>query len=101
MSPSSDSSKPNSLYLNERLPSASVATTWTLDGSAYLPFEGRAREVTGVVVENAVTNGGGGPVFTTPFVTTEVGAEKDQVSLTWSEAVKGRVHVTMRVDRPI
>ncbi len=79
---------------------ASVATNWTVDVSGYLPFGGWAREVTSVVTENAIQNGAAADVFTTPYVTTEVGASKDQVSLTWSEPVQGRVHVTARVDKP-
>ncbi len=80
---------------------ASVANVWTLDISGYLPFGGRAREVTSVVTENAITDGGGADVFHMPYVTTEVGAAKDQVSLTWPVATQGRVHVTARTDRPV
>ena len=40
-------------------------------------------------------------VFAMPYATTEVGTGKDQVSLTWPEPVKGRVHVTARVDKPV
>ena len=79
----------------------STATTWNLDISGYLPFGGRAREVTSVVTEGAIQNGAASPVFAMPYATTEVGANGGEVALTWPEAVKGRVHVTARVDRPI
>ncbi len=36
-----------------------------------------------------------------PYVQTEVGVAKNQVSLNWPEPVLGRVHVTARVDKPI
>ena len=79
----------------------SAATTWTLDVSGYLPFGGRAREVTSVVTEGAIENASSEAVFAMPYVTTESGAGNNEVALTWPEPVKGRVHVTARVDRPI
>ena len=79
----------------------STATTWSLDVSSYLPFGGRAREVTSVTTEGAIENGSANAVFAMPYVTTESGAGGGEVALTWPEPVKGRVHVTARVDRPI
>ncbi len=79
----------------------SVASTWTLDVSGYLPFGGRAREVVSVVAEGAIENVGASAVHAMPYVTTEVGPGGGDVALTWPEPVKGRVQVTARVDRPI
>ena len=79
----------------------SEASNWNIDVSGWLPFGGKAREVTAVVSEGAITNGSAVDVFAMPYVTTEVGASQDQVSLTWPEPVKGRVHVTARVDKPV
>jgi hypothetical protein len=79
----------------------SVASTWTLDVSGYLPFGGRAREVVSVVAEGAIENAGASAVHAMPYVTTEVGPGGGDVALTWPEPVKGRVQVTARVDRPI
>ena len=79
----------------------SAATTWTLDVSGYLPFGGRAREVTSVVSEGAIETAGSSAVFAMPYITTEVGSLGNEIALTWPEPVKGRVHVTARVDRPI
>jgi hypothetical protein len=80
---------------------ATAATAWVCDVSAYLPFGGWAREVTGVVTENPVTNASNAPVFAFPYVTTLDGPDSNRVRLTWPEPAKGRVHVTARVDRPI
>ncbi|QMU58602.1 MAG: right-handed parallel beta-helix repeat-containing protein [Boseongicola sp.] len=77
------------------------SASWMLDVSGYLPFGGRAREVTSIVPEGAIQNVANGGVFALPYVTTEVGVSKNQVSLNWPEPVRGRVHVTTRVDRPI
>ncbi len=80
---------------------ASEATDWTVDVGPWLPFGGKAREMTSVVMEGAITNGAGTNVFATPYATTETGAEQDSITLTWPEPVKGRVHVTARVDKPV
>ncbi|MXQ09110.1 right-handed parallel beta-helix repeat-containing protein [Alphaproteobacteria bacterium GH1-50] len=84
-----------------QLDQVSEATVWTLDAGPWLPFGGRAREVVGIVAEGAVTNGTGTASFAAPYATPEIGAAKDQVTLTWPEAVKGRVQVTVRVDKPV
>ena len=80
---------------------ASPSVNWVLDVSAYLPFGGWSREVTGLVFENPIENGASEAVFATPYVTTLDGANNNFIRLTWPEAVAGRVHVTARVDRPI
>ncbi len=80
---------------------ASEATDWQVDVGGWLPFGGKAREVTGVVTEGAITNTASAASFAFPYVTTETGAGQNEVTLTWPEPVKGRVHVTARVDRPV
>ncbi len=80
---------------------ASDAATWIVDAAGYLPFGGKAREVAAVVVEGALQNAANAAVFAMPYVTTEVGSEQNQVSLTWPEAVRGRAQVTLRVDKPV
>ena len=80
---------------------ASNAATWTVAAGGYLPFGGKAREVVAVVTEGSVLNAGNAAVFAMPYATTEVGAGQDAVSLTWPEPVRGRVHVTVRVDQPV
>ena len=79
----------------------SAASAWVLDVSGYLPFGGWSREVTAVVAEGPIERSNGQDVFVMPYVTTQEGAQNNRVRLTWPEAVKGRVHVTARVDRPI
>jgi hypothetical protein len=56
--------------------------------------------VTGVVTEGAITNGAGAAVFTQPYVTANYVGSNDLIQLTWSEAVKGKVIVTSRMDNP-
>lgn len=80
---------------------ASEATDWQVDVSGWLPFGGKAREVTALVAEGVISNASDVPVFGMPFVKTETGAGQNEVTLTWPEPVKGRVHVTARVDRPV
>jgi len=73
---------------------------WLLDPSGYLPFAGWSRNVTSVVAEGALTDGGGAPVFAAPHVGTNIGANANLVQLDWPTACKGKVVVTTRMDNP-
>lgn len=79
----------------------SATTTWVCDFGGYLPFGGWARNVVSMVPENRITNASNGTVAALPYVKVEQGAKKDLISLVWPEAVKGRMHVTARMDNPI
>ena len=78
----------------------SAASAWTVDASANLAFRGNARVVTSVVASGAVMQG------TTqrhdmPWVQTEQGASKQNVTLRWPVGVTGTVWVTVRADNPV
>lgn len=75
--------------------------TWTLDVGPYLPFGGWARNVTAVTAEGAIIRGSSTPVTGMPYAEVEQGANRDQVTLTWPDACRGRVNVTARMDNPI
>lgn len=79
---------------------ATAQTVWTVDPGAYLPFGGWARNVESVVAEGMITNATGTRVAEMPHVIVEQGAAKNQVTLNWSQASKGRVHLRVRVDNP-
>lgn len=78
-----------------------AASTWVVDGSDYLPFGGRARNVSGVVLEGAVTNASGITQWEHPYVLVEQGTGNNQVHLKWPSAVKGKAQVTLRCDNPL
>jgi hypothetical protein len=80
---------------------ATAAKNWVLNPGDYLPFGGWARTVEAVLPEGAITNGAGTEVYTLPWATPNYGASGNQVRLTWSEAVKGRVNLTVRTDNPV
>ncbi|NUB45127.1 right-handed parallel beta-helix repeat-containing protein [Fertoebacter nigrum] len=77
------------------------ADTWVVDGAAYLPFGGRARNVQAVVAEGAITNVNNVQQVPVPYVQLEQGSGGRFVHLRWPAAVKGRVHVTLRCDAPV
>ena len=77
-----------------------AATTWTVDGGAYLPFGAWARNVRSLVKAGPVTTVAGAATFDFPHVLTEQGATRGLVSLHWPVAVKGKVDVTLRCDNP-
>jgi len=79
---------------------ASAQTVWSVEASDYLPFGAWARNVESVVSVGAITNAAGNRVNAMPYVLTEQGAGKDQITLTWPEAAKGKVNVRIRIDNP-
>lgn len=77
-----------------------AAETWVVDAGDYFPFGGRARNVTAIVAEGAVTNASNVAQYAFPFAQTEQGAGGKLANLRWPTAVKGRVNVTLRCDNP-
>lgn len=77
-----------------------ASDTWVVDGGGFFPFTGRARNVTGIVAEGAVTNGSNVAQYALPYTLVEQGAAKTAVNLKWPTAVKGKVNVTVRCDVP-
>lgn len=78
----------------------SAAKTWSVPTNGLLPFEGFSRRVTSLVQTGAITTGSGSGVFTAPYITTKQGGNKDQIDVLWSEAVKGEIIATIRMDNP-
>lgn len=77
-----------------------AASSWTVDTAGVLPFAGRARNVTGLVFEGAVTDAGGATQYITPYTQVEQGSGGQSAVLRWPTAVKGKALVTIRVDNP-
>lgn len=77
-----------------------AADTWVIDTEGYLPFGGRARNMPGLTMENAVRNALNVIEYVTPYAETEKGTEARMIYLRWPKAVRGRVHATIRCDNP-
>jgi hypothetical protein len=80
---------------------SSVSDTWVVSGSGFMPFDGRARNVTALVAEGPITNGANAQQFVMPYTLTEQGSDGQSVQLKWPSAVKGRMQVTLRCDNPL
>lgn len=78
-----------------------AASTWVVDGSDYLPFGSRARNVASVVLEGAVSNASNTTQWVQPYALVEQGTGAKEVHLKWPSAVKGRAQVTLRCDNPL
>ncbi|WP_372893501.1 glycosyl hydrolase family 28-related protein [Rhodosalinus sp.] len=74
------------------------AASWTVEGAPLLPFGGRARQIDALVPTDRIRNGAGASVPELPHVDVEQGAARDQLRLNWSEPVRGRVSLTIRMD---
>ncbi|EEW24591.1 glycosyl hydrolase family 28-related protein [Rhodobacter ferrooxidans] len=77
------------------------ATTWVVDGAAFLPFEGWARNVQAITAEGSITTVSNVVRYDMPYAQVEQGASKGQVNLKWPADVKGKVQVTLRCDTPV
>ena len=75
-------------------------SVWTVDATRYLPFGGQARNVESLVFENMLTNGSGARVTEMPYIVTDQGPNKDKITINWSQAVKGRAQIKIRMDNP-
>lgn len=78
----------------------SAVAVWTVDGSAYIPFGGWARNVDAVVAEGAITGPAGERRSDMPWVGLQQGVAKNLVTLNWLAASKGSVQVAVRMDNP-
>ena len=80
---------------------STVSDTWVVNGGGYLPFGGRARNVTGIVAEGAITNASNAAQFSMPYVLVEQGSGAQSAHLKWQTPVRGRAQVTIRCDNPL
>lgn len=76
------------------------SATWTVSAAGYLPFDGRARNVTAIVAEGPITSGGAAQ-YVMPYALVEQGTGGQSAQLKWPSAVKGRVQITIRCDNPL
>ena len=76
----------------------SASGTWTVDSEGKFPFGGQTRAVESVVMIGKVKNVANVAQYTVPYVSTEQGADKDQIRLNWQTPVSGSVTVRMRMD---
>ncbi|RUS63193.1 right-handed parallel beta-helix repeat-containing protein [Pseudorhodobacter sp. E13] len=76
------------------------ASIWLVDTAGFLPFGSRARNVMGLVKENAVRNASNVIDYTMPYCETERGTDGRMIQLRWQQAVRGRVQATIRCDNP-
>lgn len=79
----------------------SDATTWTLNVSGYLPFNGYARTVASVVAQGSIKNASNTNIYAFPASVVNAGANQNLVQLIWPEPCHGKVQITSRSDRPI
>lgn len=75
--------------------------TWVIDTGSALPFRGRSLSVDAVVVRGGVRSAGNALVYDAPFVRAQQGAGANQVHVIWSEPVRGKIGLTVRVDNDV
>lgn len=79
----------------------STSRNWLINTGSKMPFGGFARSVTSVVMEGPARNDDNALRYEMPYAEVQQGANGDRVRLRWSQSVRGRALVTVRVDRPL
>ncbi len=72
-----------------------------LEFAGYLPFEGDLRRIEGAVVEGFLRNTSNSEVFPMMSFNFNYGPDRSQCRMNFPDPVKGKVHVTGRLDNPI
>lgn len=78
----------------------SEASTWVMNTKGYLPFDGPAKYVDGVMPDGAVTTSSGTRIYDCPYAEPEQGTGGRSINLRWSRSVKGKVRYQVRMDEP-
>ncbi len=74
---------------------------WNADAGGYIPFGGRIRLVESIVAEGVLVSASGQARYIAPHATPGTGSVGSQAQLRFSEAVRGKVIVNMRMDLPL
>lgn len=75
-----------------------LANLWTVDCAGPLPFGGYARNVDSVVARGKIANAANVANYDFPYISTQQGADNDQVTLRFSENTEGSVSLLVRMD---
>jgi hypothetical protein len=78
-----------------------ASSAWVVDTAPLLPFGGRSRTVESCAPNGAITNASNATQFVTPWIDASYGTAQSQVRLVWPSAVKGKVWVKARMDKPL
>ena len=78
----------------------SAGAGWRTGIPNYLPFEAEARYVVAAMPDGQMLSSSNTPVYTQPYFEDSVGNNGQSFYLNWSQAVKGKVRVTVRCDDP-
>ena len=76
----------------------SPASTWDVGVDDRLPFNGRARQVEGLVATGKIKNSANVGQYDMPYVKAEQGGAGNRVHVIWPGSVTGSVAVTIRCD---
>lgn len=71
---------------------------WSFDFAPYLPFGGKARRVVALLPQNEIKSSTNVGIYTMPYAVCSLGTNGTEINLHWSQAVKGKAHVTVRTD---
>ena len=75
-----------------------ASSSWDIDASDYLPFDGQAMNVDSVVAQGAIQNASNVTQYAMPYVRQLQGSDRNRIQVVWPTPVKGKVLVVVRMD---
>ncbi len=93
--------RPVSSPLHVEMQENTAQQTWVVDTGPGLPFAARALSIDAVAVRGGVRNASNQRNYDHPFVRAQQGPDSDQVHVIWSEAVRGKISVLVRMDNDV
>ncbi|SFS96919.1 Pectate lyase superfamily protein [Sulfitobacter marinus] len=78
---------------------SSRSQNWTVDISQRFPFGGWAIAVDSITMDGPIRNASNAAQFTTPYVLTDQGPNRDLLNLVWNTSVKGSIFLQARMDK--
>lgn len=93
--------RPVSSPLHVEMQENTAQQTWVVDTGPGLPFAACALSIDAVAVRGGVRNASNQRNYDHPFVRAQQGPDSDQVHVIWSEAVRGKISVLVRMDNDV
>ncbi|AML51396.1 glycosyl hydrolase family 28-related protein [Falsihalocynthiibacter arcticus] len=79
----------------------SDSASWVVSTESHLPFGGMTKSMVGLVPDGKILRASNTHVTEFPFCALKQGADQDEVRVKWSQACRGTVHLTVRMDNPV
>lgn len=78
----------------------SDSSSWVVKTDSKLPFGGMTRSIAGIVPDGKILRSSNTHVTEFPYASLKQGSNQDELRVKWSQACRGTVHISVRMDTP-